>query len=135
MKVLACVFLAWPFLAQAQGPAPPERAGPAAAPVVRTIPDEAFQRWAREDRRLIDGILQSLTHIDALVVEIERMLRGLPDFGAPPVVAPPAPPPAPVVIEKTVIQEVPGPIGGWLATLAGAALLALLAFWLGQRRE
>jgi hypothetical protein len=134
MKVLACLVMAWPCLAQAQGGAVQDRAGPAAAPLVRTIPDEAFQRWAREDRRLIDGILHSLTQIDALVVEIERMLRQLPDFGAAPAAAPPAPPPAPAAIEKTVIREVPGPLGGWPPTLAGAALLALLAFWLGRRQ-
>jgi len=33
-----------------------------------------------------------------------------------------------------VIQEVPGPLGGWMPTLAGAALLALLAFWLGRKQ-
>lgn len=131
MKVLACLFMVWPLFAQADGAVASGQ--PAAA--VRSISDEAFQRWVKEDNQLIDGILLSLTHIDALVSDIERMIRQLPDFAAaPPAAAQPAPPPAPIVIERTVIQEVPGPLAGWPATIAGAALLALLAFWLGRRQ-
>lgn len=111
--------MAWPLFASAQPPA------------VRSISDEAFQRWIREDNQLIEGILKSLTHIDALVTDIRQMLVRLPDAGQ---VAPPAPVAAPVVIEKTVIQEVPGPLGGWMPQLGGAALLALLGFWLGRRQ-
>jgi pilus assembly protein FimV len=116
--------MAWPLLASAQ------------TPVVRSITDEAFQQWLREDNQLIEGILQSLTHIDALVTDIQRMLVQLPDAGQVPPPTPVAAPPAPVVIEKTVIQEVavPGPLGGWMPQLAGGALLALLAFWLGRRQ-
>lgn len=97
---------------------------------MRSIPDEAFQRWLKEDNKLIEGILKSLTHIDTLVTDIRQMLVLLPDAGQ-------VPPPAPVVIEKTIMQEVPGPMGGlgdWLPQLGGAALLALLAFWLGRRQ-
>lgn len=133
MKVLACLLMAWPLFAPAQGSAAPGQA----ATSIRTIPDETFQRWVKEDNKLIEGILTSLTHIDTLLGDIERMIRQLPDFTPPPVAAQPAPPPAPVVIEKTVIQEVPGPAGplaGWPPTLAGAALLALLAFWFGKRQ-
>lgn len=131
MKVLACIFMAWPLLAQAEGAIGSGQS----ASAVRTISDEAFQRWVKEDNKLIEGILLSLTHIDTLVTDIERMVRQLPDFAAPPAVAAqPAPPPVPVVIEKTVIQEVPGPLGGWTPTLAGAGLLALLAFWLGRKQ-
>ncbi len=136
MKVLACLLMAWPLFANAQPPAAQNKAVAGAAAPIRTIPDEAFQQWIKEDNKLIDGILLSLTHIDSLVTEIERMLRQLPDFGTPPVAAKPAPAPAPVVIEKTVIKEVevPGPLGGWMPTLAGAGLLALLAFWLGRKQ-
>lgn len=99
---------------------------------MRTISDEAFQRWLKEDTQVIQGILTSLTHIDALLADIERMVRQLPDFGVP--AAKPAP--SPVVVEKTVVEEVevPGPLGGWMPTLSGAALLALLAFWLGRKQ-
>jgi pilus assembly protein FimV len=136
MKVLACLLMAWPLFANAQPPAVQNQAVAGTAAPIRTIPDEAFQQWIKEDNKLIDGILLSLTHIDSLVTEIERMLRQLPDFGVPPVAAKPAPAPAPVVIEKTVIKEVevPGPLGGWMPTLAGAGLLALLAFWLGRKQ-
>lgn len=131
MKVLACVFMAWPLFAQAEGAIGSGQS----ASALRTISDEAFQRWVKEDNQLIEGILLSLTHIDTLVTDIERMVRQLPDFAAPPAAAAkPASPPAPVVIEKTVIQEVPGPLGGWMPTLAGASLLALLAFWLGRKQ-
>ncbi len=136
MKVLACLLMAWPLFAHAQPPLQDKPGSSAVAPI-RTISDEAFQKWIKEDNQLIDGILLSLTHIDTLVTEIERMLRQLPDFGAAPVAAKPAAPPAPVVIEKTIIQEVPGPagpLGGWMPTLAGGALLALLAFWLGRKQ-
>ena len=136
MKVLACLLMAWPLFAHAQPPLQDKPGGGAATPI-RTISDEAFQKWIKEDNQLIDGILLSLTHIDTLVTELERMLKNIPDFGTPPVAAKPAPPPAPVVIEKTVIQEVPGPsgpLGGWMPTLAGGALLALLAFWLGRKQ-
>lgn len=133
-KILAGLLLAMPLFAQA-GPPAAQHQTAAAAPL-RTIPDAAFQQWLKEDNQLIDGILQSLKHIDSLVSEIERMLRQLPDFGAPPPTAKPAPAPAPAVIEKTVVKEVevPGPLGGWLPTLAGAGLLALLAFWLGRKQ-
>jgi len=136
MKVLACLLMAWPLFANAQPSAVQNKAATGVAAPIRTISDEAFQQWIKEDNKLIEGILGSLTHIDSLVVEIERMLRQLPDFGAPPVAAKPAPAPVPVVIEKTVIQEVevPGPLGGWMPTLAGAGLLALLAFWLGRKQ-
>lgn len=136
MKVLACLLMAWPLFANAQPPAAQTKAAAGVTAPIRTIPDEAFQQWIREDNQLIDGILLSLTHIDSLVTEIERMLRQLPDFGTSPVVAKPAPAPAPVVIEKTVIQEVevPGPLSGWMPTLAGAGLLSLLAFWLGRKQ-
>ena len=133
MKVLACLLMAWPLFVHAQPPMQGKPVSSEAAPV-RTISEEAFQKWIKEDNQLIDGILLSLTHIDTLVTEIERMLKQLPDFGAAPAAAKPAPPPAPVVIEKTVIQEVPGPLGGWMPTLAGGALLALLAFWLGRKQ-
>lgn len=127
-KILTGVFLAWPWWAHAQPPATPS----APAGAVRTISDEAFQRWIKEDTQVVQGILLSLKHIDQLVADIERMVRQLPDFG---VAAKPAPPPPPVVVEKTVIQEVevPGPLGGWMPTLSGAALLALLAFWMGRK--
>ncbi len=118
--------MAWPLFANAQ------------TPVVRNITDEAFQKWVKEDNQLIEGILRSLTHIDSLVTEIQRMLVQLPDAGQVKPLAPVAARPAPVVIEKTVIQEVPGPTGGldsWLPQLGGAALLALLAFWLGRRQS
>jgi hypothetical protein len=138
MKVLACLLMAWPLCANAQPQAAQNNTAAGITAPIRTISDEAFQQWVKEDNKLIDGILLSLTHIDALVTDIERMLRQLPDFGtvAPPVAAKPAPPPSPVVIEKTVIQEVevPGPLGGWMPTLAGAGLLALLAFWLGRKQ-
>lgn len=136
MKVLACLLMAWPLFAHAQPPISGKPVSGEAAPV-RTISEEAFQKWIKEDNQLIDGILLSLTHIDTLVTEIERMLKQLPDFGTAPAAAKPTPRPAPVVIEKTVIQEVPGPdgpLGGWMPTLAGGALLALLAFWLGRKQ-
>ncbi|WP_148103023.1 type IV pilus assembly protein FimV [Sulfuricystis multivorans] len=100
---------------------------------MRTISDEAFQRWIKEDTQVVQGILTGLTHIDALLADIERMVRHLPDLGAMPK---PAPAPPPVVVEKTVVKEVevPGPLGGWMPTLSGAALLALLAFWLGRKQ-
>ena len=132
MKVLACLLMAWPLFAQAEGAIGSGQS----ASAVRTISDESFQRWVKEDNKLIEGILGSLTHIDSLLVDIERMIRQLPDFAAPAMAAKPAPPPHPVVIEKTVIKEVevPGPLGGWMPTLAGAGLLALLAFWLGRKQ-
>jgi pilus assembly protein FimV len=136
MKVLAGLIMAWPLFANAQAPAMPATAAVASAPL-RTITDEAFQQWIKEDNKVIQGILTTLTHIDTLVVDIERMLRQLPDFGTAPVAVKPAPAPAPVVIEKTVIKEVPAPAGsldGWMPQLAGAALLALLAFWLGRKQ-
>lgn len=128
-KLLTGLILVWPWGAEAQPPA----ALPTPAPAVRTISDEAFQRWLKEDTQVINGILASLTHIDALLADIERVVRQLPDFGAAPK---PAPPPPPVVVEKTVVEEVevPGPLGGWMPTLSGAALLALLAFWLGRKQ-
>lgn len=128
-KILAGLFLVWPWWAAAQPPAAPT----ASTEAVRSISDEAFQRWLREDTQVVQGILRSLTHIDALLADIERMVRQLPDFGT--AAAKPAPPPA-VVVEKTVVKEVevPGPLGGWMPTLAGAALLALLAFWLGRKQ-
>lgn len=120
--------MGWPLIAPAQAST--------AAPI-RTIPDESFQHWVREDNKLIKSILGSLTHIDALLIDIERIIRQLPDPAVPPETARPAPPATPVVIEKTVIREVPGPAGplaGWPPTLAGAVLLAGLAFWLGKRQ-
>lgn len=128
MKVLACLFMAWPLIANAQGSSAAPGPGPAA---IRTIPDETFQRWIKEDNKLIDGILASLTRIDALVSDIERAVRKIPDF-AP--MAGAARPAAPLVIEKEVIREVPGPLGDWQMVLAGAALLALLAFWFGTKQ-
>lgn len=127
MKVLACLFMAWPLIANAQGTAAAS-SGPVA---IRTIPDETFKRWIKEDNKLIDGILVSLTRIDALVSDIERAVRQIPDF-APVAAAPKAA--APMVIEKEVVREVPGPLGDWQTVLAGAALLALLAFWLGSKQ-
>lgn len=105
-------------------------AEPAQGPM-RTISDEAFQRWLKEDHQLIEGILTHLKQIDVMLGEIERMIRQIPDSLA----KPPAPP-KPVIVEKTVVQEVevPGPYGGWPLTLGATALAALLAFWLGQRR-
>ena len=134
MKILAGLLMAWPLLANANSPATPAQT--AAAPL-RTISDEAFQQWIKEDNKVIQGILSTLTHIDGLVGDIERMLRQLPDFGATPAAAKAAPAPAPVVVEKTVIKEVPapaGPLDGWMPQLAGGALLALLAFWLGRKQ-
>lgn len=134
MKVLAGLLMAWPLLANANSPAIPAQT--AAAPL-RTITDEAFQQWIKEDNKVIQGILSTLTHIDGLVGDIERMLRQLPDFGAVPAAAKSVPAPAPVVVEKTVIKEVPapaGPLDGWMPQLAGGALLALLAFWLGRKQ-
>jgi hypothetical protein len=128
MKVLACLFMAWPLIANAQGASATPGPGPAA---IRTIPDETFQRWIKEDNKLIDGILASLTRIDALVSDIERAVRKIPDFAAMPGAARPA---APLVIEKEVIREVHGPLGDWQTVLAGAALLALLAFWFGTKQ-
>jgi len=131
--------MAWPLFASAQAPVAQGKSTAASASLaMRSISDEAFQQWLKEDNQLIEGIIQSLTHIDILVTEIQRMLVQLPDAGQ---VLPPAPvaaPPAPVVIEKTVFKEVPGPtegIGGWMPQLAGGALLALLAFWLGRRQN
>lgn len=118
--------MAWPLFSNAQ------------TPVVRNITDEAFQKWVKEDNQLIEGILRSLTHIDSLVTEIQRMLVQLPDASQVKPPAPVAARPAPVVIEKAVIQEMPGPTGGldgWMPQLGGAALLALLAFWLGRRQS
>ena len=128
MKVLACLFMAWPLIASAQGSSAAPGPGPAA---IRTIPDETFQRWIKEDNKLIDGILASLTRIDALVSDIERAVRKIPDFAPMTGAARPA---APLVIEKEVIREVPGPLGDWQMVLAGAALLALLAFWFGTKQ-
>lgn len=125
-RLLACLIVTWPFIANAQA---------STATPIRTIPEESFQHWVREDNKLIKSILGSLTHIDALLADIERMIRQLPDTVTPPESSMPAP--APIVIEKTVIQEVSGaagPLAGWPPTLAGAALLALLAFWLGKRQ-
>lgn len=128
MKVLSCLFMAWPLIADAQGPNLGAGPGPAA---IRTIPDETFHRWLKEDNKLIDGILVSLTRIDALVSDIERAVRQIPDFAPMPGAAKPAPP---LVIEKEVVREVPGPLGDWQTVLAGAALLALLAFWSGTKQ-
>jgi len=129
-KLLVALCLAWPLGAAAQTPA--------GAPL-RTIPDAAFQQWLREDNQIIEGIVQSLKHIDTLVGEIERMVRQLPDFAAvPPAQAKPAtppPPPAPVAAAtETALREPPGVMESWGIQLAGAALLALLAFWLGRRQ-
>lgn len=128
MKVLACLFMAWPLIAHAQGPAAAHGSGPAA---IRTIPDETFQRWIKEDNKIIDGILASLTRIDALVSDIERAVRKIPDFAPVPSAARSQ---TPLVIEKEVVREVPGPLGDWQTVLAGAALLALLAFWFGTKQ-
>lgn len=105
---------------------------------MRSIPDDAFRQWLREDNQIIEGILRSLTHIDALVTEIRRILVELPDPGQAqppaPVAAPPAPQAIPEVAQKPVADEMTGGAGAWAPQIAGAALLALLAFWLGRRQ-
>lgn len=111
--------MAWPLFADPQTPA------------ARNITNEGFQQWLKQDNQLIEGINQSLTRIDSLVTEIQYMLIQLPDAGL-------AQRPAPVVVEKMAVQEVSGlmeGMGGWMPQLAGGALLALLAFWLGRRQS
>lgn len=56
MKVLTGLFMAWPLFANAQAPALPAKAAVASAPI-RTITDEAFQQWIKEDNKVIQGIL------------------------------------------------------------------------------
>lgn len=128
-KWLCAAFLSLlPWCGHAQPPAtPPEAPG-----AVRTISDEAFRHWLKEDTQVVNGILTTLTHIDALLADIERMVKQLPDVAA----APKPAPAAPLVVEKTIVKEVevPGPFDGWLPALAGAVLAALLAFWLGRKQ-
>lgn len=126
-RILACLILAWPHFAGAQLPAGAKQT---ASPATST---ETLRQWIRDDNQLINGILTSLTHIDALVADIQRMVTALPDLGQTPQ---PVTSVAPIVAEKPAApaEARPGPLGGWAPQLAGAGLLALLAFWLGRRR-
>lgn len=105
---------------------------------VRSIPDAAFRQWLKEDNQLIQGILGSLAHIDSLVTEIQRIIVELPDAVQAQAPAPAAIVPAPQAVPETpqqpVVDEVRGWSDAWVPQIAGAALLALLAFWLGRRQ-
>jgi len=130
--LLTALLLFLPGWAHAQPQAVPAVPSVSAASV-RTISDEAFQRWLKEDTQVVNGILATLTQIDILLADIERMVRQLPDYTAAPK---PAPAAAPLVTEKRVVEEVEvsAPLSGWLPTLSSAALAALLAFWLGRKQ-
>lgn len=126
--LLICLLLAWPHFAGAQPAAGKAQAAPALV-----ASDDTLRQWIREDNKLIDGILISLTHIDRLVGEIQQMVTQLPDLGQAPK---PATAVAQVLPERppAAAQEAGPPLGGWAPQIAGAGLLALLAFWLGRRR-
>jgi len=130
--LLTALLLFLPGWAHAQPQAVPAVPSVSAGSV-RTISDEAFQRWLKEDTQVVNGILATLTQIDILLADIERMVRQLPDYTAAPK---PAPAAAPLVTEKRVVEEVEvsAPLSGWLPTLSSAALAALLAFWLGRKQ-
>lgn len=85
--------LIWPWWLHAQ----PAVATSMSNDDVRIISNEAFQRWLKEDTEVVNGILATLTHIDPLLADIERMIRQLPDFAS---VSAPMPAPPPVVSEK-----------------------------------
>lgn len=128
--LLICLLLAWPHFAGAQ----PAAAGKAQAAPALVASDDTLRQWIRDDHQLIDGILASLTHIDRLVGEIQQMVIQLPDLGQ-------LPPPAAAAVPALTAQAQPPaaepasqPLGGWAPQLAGAGLLALLAFWLGRQR-
>lgn len=130
---------AWPLCASAQAPVAQgmDDSGGSSV-VVRSISDATFQQWLKEDNQLIQGILGSLAHIDSLVTEIQRIIVELPDAVQAQAPAPaaivPAPQAVPETAQKPVVDEVRGPSDAWLPQIAGAALLALLAFWLGRRQ-
>lgn len=126
-RLLICLLLAWPHFAGAQ-PA----AGKAQATPALVASDDTLRQWIREDHQLIDGILASLTHIDRLVGEIQQMVIQLPDLGQPP--RPVAAVVPTVAAQPPAAEPASQPLGGWAPQLAGAGLLALLAFWLGRQR-
>ncbi len=128
--LLICLLLAWPHFAGAQ----PAAAGKTQAAPALVASDDTLRQWIREDHQLIDGILASLTHIDRLVGEIQQMVIQLPDLGQPPRPAAAAVPTVTAQAQPPAAEPAGQPIGGWAPQLAGAGLLALLAFWLGRRR-
>lgn len=132
--LLICLLLAWPHFAGAQ----PAATGKTQAAPTLVASDDALRQWIREDHQLIEGILTSLTHIDRLVSEIQQMVIQLPDLGqAPRPAAAVIPSPAPAVTAQAqplATEPASQPLGGWAPQLAGAGLLALLAFWLGRQR-
>lgn len=127
--LLICLLLAWPHFAGAQ---PAAGKTPAAPALVAS--DDTLRQWIREDHQLIDGILASLTHIDRLVSEIQQMVIQLPDLGQLPRPAAAAAPAITAQAQPPAAEPTSQPLGGWAPQLAGAGLLALLAFWLGRQR-